>query len=57
MAPIFVKYTMTKKSLIHLIVRVCAIIGGVFTVAGLIDSILHRSILEYLKHILTKSSF
>ena len=38
-APIYVRYSMTKRSFIHFLVQVCAIIGGIFTVAGLIDSI------------------
>ncbi|KAL3851238.1 hypothetical protein ACJIZ3_013120 [Penstemon smallii] len=33
-----------SKSFAHFITNVCAIIGGVFTVAGILDSILHHSI-------------
>jgi len=30
-------------------VQICAIIGGVFTVAGIIDSIVHKSVTALLK--------
>jgi hypothetical protein len=30
-------------------VQICAIIGGVFTVAGIIDSLVHRSVVAILK--------
>ncbi|XP_066951335.1 endoplasmic reticulum-Golgi intermediate compartment protein 3 [Macrobrachium rosenbergii] len=38
LSPMMVKYTEKKKSLGHFLTGLCAIIGGVFTVAGLIDS-------------------
>ncbi|KAL3280980.1 hypothetical protein HHI36_004205 [Cryptolaemus montrouzieri] len=38
LAPLMVKYTEKARSLAHFLTNVCAIIGGVFTVAGLIDS-------------------
>ncbi len=31
-------YTETKKAFAHFLTDVCSIVGGVFTVAGLIDS-------------------
>ncbi|XP_052207300.1 protein disulfide isomerase-like 5-4 [Diospyros lotus] len=36
--------TENSKSFSHFITNVCAIIGGVFTVAGILDSILHNTI-------------
>ncbi|XP_027348686.1 protein disulfide-isomerase 5-4-like isoform X2 [Abrus precatorius] len=36
--------TENQKSFSHFITNVCAIIGGVFTVAGILDSILHNTI-------------
>lgn len=43
LSPIMVKYTETSKSFAHFLTGVCAIIGGVFTVAGLIDSFIYQS--------------
>ncbi|XP_058092838.1 protein disulfide isomerase-like 5-4 [Magnolia sinica] len=36
--------TENQKSFSHFITNVCAIIGGVFTVAGILDSILHNTL-------------
>eukprot|EP00494_Astrolonche_serrata_P000644 UN00649 len=36
--------TELPKSFSHFITNVCAIIGGVFTVAGILDSILHNTL-------------
>lgn len=44
LSPLMVKYTQKQQSLGHFLTNVCAIIGGVFTVAGLIDSLLYYSI-------------
>lgn len=43
-SPLMVKYTQKDRSLGHFLTNVCAIIGGVFTVAGLIDSFLYHSV-------------
>lgn len=43
-SPMQVLITENSKSFSHFITNVCAIIGGVFTVAGILDSILHHSI-------------
>ncbi|KAG9153813.1 hypothetical protein Leryth_005930 [Lithospermum erythrorhizon] len=42
-SPMQVLVTENSKSLSHFITNVCAIIGGVFTVAGILDSILHNT--------------
>ena len=42
-APMVVIYTQTQRSLLHFLTSVCAIIGGVFTVAGLIDSLIFHA--------------
>lgn len=44
LSPLMVKFTEKSNSLGHLATNICAIIGGIFTVAGLIDSILYTSI-------------
>ncbi|XP_073281308.1 protein disulfide isomerase-like 5-4 [Primulina huaijiensis] len=42
-SPMQVLITEDSKSFSHFITNVCAIIGGVFTVAGILDSILHNT--------------
>lgn len=44
LSPMQVLVTENPKSFSHFITNVCAIIGGVFTVAGILDSILHNTI-------------
>jgi hypothetical protein len=51
LSPIMVKFTETKKSFAHFLTGVCAIIGGVFTVAGLIDSFLYHGLRSMQKKI------
>ncbi|KAL3503454.1 hypothetical protein ACH5RR_037903 [Cinchona calisaya] len=43
LSPMQVLITENAKSFSHFITNVCAIIGGVFTVAGILDAILHNS--------------
>lgn len=43
LSPIMVKFTENTKSFTHFLTGVCAIIGGVFTVAGIIDSFIFHS--------------
>ena len=38
-----IKYTERRKSFAHFLTGVCAIIGGVFSVAGIIDSFIYHS--------------
>ncbi|XP_020228828.1 protein disulfide-isomerase 5-4 [Cajanus cajan] len=44
LSPMQVLITENQKSFSHFITNVCAIIGGVFTVAGILDAILHNTI-------------
>ncbi|KAB1215337.1 Protein disulfide-isomerase 5-3 [Morella rubra] len=44
LSPMQVLITENPKSFSHFITNVCAIIGGVFTVAGILDSILYNTI-------------
>ncbi len=41
MSPIQIVVTERKKAFYHFVTTTCAIIGGVFTVAGIIDGIVH----------------
>ncbi|MEE6511797.1 hypothetical protein FKM82_018583 [Ascaphus truei] len=43
LSPMMVKLTEKHRSFTHFITGVCAIVGGVFTVAGLIDSLIYHS--------------
>ncbi|XP_012945396.1 endoplasmic reticulum-Golgi intermediate compartment protein 3 [Aplysia californica] len=43
LSPMMVRYTEKHRSFMHFLTGVCAIIGGVFTVAGLIDSMIYHS--------------
>ncbi|XP_013399294.1 endoplasmic reticulum-Golgi intermediate compartment protein 3-like [Lingula anatina] len=43
LSPMMVKYTEKQRSFMHFLTSVCAIIGGIFTVAGLIDSMIYHS--------------
>jgi len=51
LSPIMVKFTETRKSFPHFLTGVCAIIGGVFTVAGLVDSMIYHSMRSLKKKI------
>lgn len=43
-APMMVKYSEQRKSFTHFLTSVCAIVGGIFTVAGIIDSMIYHSV-------------
>jgi hypothetical protein len=51
LSPIMVKFTEQQRSFAHFLTSVCAIVGGVFTVAGIIDSVVYRSVLSLKKKI------
>ncbi|CAH1644985.1 unnamed protein product [Spodoptera littoralis] len=44
LSPLMVKYTEKERSIGHFATNICAIIGGVFTVAGIIDAFLYHSL-------------
>lgn len=37
-----VKYTKEKESFLHFMVQICAIVGGIFTIAHMIDNLLFK---------------
>jgi hypothetical protein len=49
LSPIMVKFIEQKKSFTHFLTSCCAIIGGIFTVAGLIDSFVYKYYTLYKK--------
>lgn len=44
LSPLMVKYTEKERSIGHFATNICAIIGGVFTVAGILDALLYHSL-------------
>lgn len=42
-SPMVVQYTENRRSFMHFLTGLCAIVGGIFTVAGLIDSMIYHS--------------
>lgn len=45
LSPITVNFASSKRSFAHFLTGVCAIIGGVFTVAGLLSGVIHSIVL------------
>lgn len=43
LSPMMVQLTEHRRSLAHFLTGVCAIVGGVFTVAGMLDGMLYHS--------------
>jgi hypothetical protein len=49
LSPVTVKYWQYKENLLHFIIQICAIIGGIFSVTGIIDALVHQSIVAILR--------
>ena len=49
LSPITIEYKYTKMSFLTFMINIFAILGGVFTVAGIIDAIIHKSVLLLLR--------
>lgn len=43
-SPITENIHQNKQSIISFIINICAIIGGVYTIAGIVDSMIHKSV-------------
>ena len=54
LSPIMVKFIEKSKPFIHFITGCCAIIGGLFTVAGMIDGLIFKYIKMYQKYQISK---
>ncbi|CAG9784479.1 unnamed protein product [Diatraea saccharalis] len=52
LSPLMVKYTEKERSIGHFATNICAIIGGVFTVAGIFDTLLYHSLNAFQNKIL-----
>jgi endoplasmic reticulum-Golgi intermediate compartment protein 3 len=42
LSPIMVHITETRKSFLHFLTNLCAVIGGVFTIAGILDRVVYN---------------
>ncbi len=42
-SPIMVKFTETRRSFLQFLTSLCAIVGGMLTVAGMVDSLIHQT--------------
>ena len=49
LSPITVEYKHSKMTFLTFFINICSILGGVFTVVGIIDSIVHKSVLILLR--------
>ena len=49
LSPITVEYKQYKETFLNFFINICAIIGGVFTVTGIIDAIIHKSVMILLR--------
>ena len=54
LSPITVKFGWESKSFLHFITYVCAIVGGVFTVAGMLARSVHKSAVAFQRKFLGK---
>ena len=48
-SPITVQYLHYRDSFLNFFIQICAILGGVFTVTGIIDSMIHKSVMVLLR--------
>lgn len=51
LSPITVELTEYRSPVTHFLVSVCAVVGGIFTVMGLVDGVVHQTYINVLKKI------
>lgn len=56
MSPISILYTQEKENFLEFIVYTFAIIGGIYTIASIVDSIIHKSMSIMFKSRINKLS-
>lgn len=56
LSPITVKFSPEPTNFLHFITYVCAIIGGVFTVAGILSRSIHTTAVQFQKRVLGKAN-
>lgn len=54
LSPITVKYSTDSTSFSHFLTYLCAIVGGVFTVAGILSRMIHTTAVQFQRRILGK---
>lgn len=54
LSPITVRFGTEQRSFLHFITYLCAIVGGVFTVAGMIAKTMHKTIKQFQKNAMGK---
>lgn len=57
LSPITVQFFQDKENFFEFLVHICAIIGGIFTIAGIVDSLIHRSVSLIFKQRIGKLSW
>jgi hypothetical protein len=51
MSPVAIRFVEHRRSFAHFLTGVCAIVGGVFTVASLIDRVVYNSLRSFKKKV------
>ncbi|KAM3127184.1 hypothetical protein pb186bvf_020703 [Paramecium bursaria] len=49
LSPVTVKFSQYRESFLHFLVQICAIVGGVFTIASVLDGMVHKSVVHILR--------
>ena len=49
LSPVTVEYTQYKDAPLNFFIQICAILGGVFTVTGIIDALIHKSVVSIIR--------
>lgn len=55
-SPITENITQNQKNLVEFLISICAIIGGVYTIAGIVDSMIHKTVSTVFKSRIGKLS-
>ena len=49
LSPITIEYKFSRMKFLTFLINIFAVLGGVFTVAGILDAIIHKSVLAFLR--------
>ena len=44
LSPITVQYYQDKENIFEFLIHICAVVGGIFTIASIIDAFIHKSV-------------
>lgn len=56
LSPITVKFSRERTSFLHFLTYVCAIVGGVYSVANMLNRVMNKAIVSFQKNVLGKDS-